>query len=285
MPPEPPVHHPRLTPCRPDLAADFLQGKVVAPRFVAGRPVHVVAPVADLRRAPRPDAPLDTQALFGDAATCFDIHEGWAWVQLAVDGYVGYVPAADLAPGDLAATHDVAVLRTFVYPRPDMKTPPLSALPLGAACQVVAVDGAYAQLGSSGYVFAAHLRARDAGPADDFVAWAERFIGTPYLWGGTSPLGLDCSGLVQTSLRLAGRVVPRDTDMQEASAGSALPTEAATRRGDLVFWAGHVGIMRDEGMLLHANGHHMLVASEPLATAHTRIDASGGGAVRTRRRL
>ena len=252
MPPEPTVRHPRLTPCRPDLAADFLEGKVVAPRFAAGRPVHVAAPVADVRRAPRPDAPLDTQALFGDAATCFDTDEGWAWVQLAADGYVGYVPAADLAPGHLAPTHEVAVLRTFVYPQPDMKMPPLFALPLGAACHVVAVAGVYAQLGGSGYggygygyVHAAHLRARDGVPSVDFVACAERFIGMPYLWGGTSPLGLDCSGLVQTSLRLAGRLVPRDTDMQEASVGSAVPAGAPVRRGDLVFWAGHVGIMRD----------------------------------------
>ena len=284
MPRDRAPRHPRLTPCRPDLAAAALAGEVAAPRFVAGWPVQIGAAIADLRRAPRPDAPLDTQAFFGAAATCFDVDEGWAWVQLADDGYVGYVPSADVVEGWTAPTHIVAVARTFVYPRPDLKAPPASALPLAAAAAVVAREGAYARLQGGAFVFAAHLRALNDAPDIDFVAVAERLIGTPYLWGGVSPLGIDCSGLVQLALRMTGRIVKRDTDMQEESLGTAMPPGAALQRGDLVFWSGHVGLLRDPETLLHANAHHMSVASEPLATARARIAAAGGGAVRAVRR-
>jgi cell wall-associated NlpC family hydrolase len=277
----------RLTPARPDLAALHLQGRVEAARFVAGTPMQVVAPVADVKSSPSPDASLDTQALCGERVTVYDEEEGWAWGQLERDGYVGYLPASALAPQPVAATHRVATRATFVYPAANMKVPPLAALPFGAEVAVAEASGDFARLSRGGFVFARHL-AKIGDRAPDFVAVAETMLGAPYLWGGKTPAGLDCSGLVQVSLHAAGKTAPRDTDMQARQLGAPLALGddlPPLRRGDLVFWKGHVGVMRDAETLLHANGYHMLVASELLREARARIAANSFGAITAIRRL
>ncbi|QRE75385.1 C40 family peptidase [Methylobacterium aquaticum] len=284
---------PRLTPARPDLADERLRGRVEAAAYVPGRPHRIAVPVAPLRRAPDPAAGLDSEALFGEAVTIFDIRDGWAFAQLAADSYVGYLPAEALGPADPAPTHRVSALRTFLYPAADLKRPALGALGLGAQVAVTAREGAYARLDDGRYVWAGHLAPRDA-IEPDIAATALRFLGTPYLWGGRSSLGLDCSGLVQTALHAAGLAAPRDSDQQEAALGEVVapgPSLAGLRRGDLVFWRGHVGMMLDETQLIHANGHHMAVAIEPLAEAEARIRAgrtgpgTGDGAIRAVKRL
>ncbi|AWB22282.1 NlpC/P60 family protein [Methylobacterium currus] len=284
---------PRLTPARPDLADERLRGRVEAARYVPGRPCRIARPVAPLRRAPDPAAALDSEALLGEAATVYDVRDGWAFAQLAADGYVGYLPAEALGPVDPAPTHRVSALRTFLYPAADLKRPVLGALSLGARVAVAAREGAYARLADGRFVWAGHLAPVEA-IEPDVAATALRFLGTPYLWGGRSSLGLDCSGLVQTALAAAGIPAPRDSDQQEAALGGAValsPDLAGLRRGDLVFWRGHVGMMLDETRLIHANGHHMAVAVEPLAEAEARIRAgwtgpgTGDGAIRTIRRL
>ncbi len=280
-------HDPRLTPARPDLAAAHLRGVVEATRFTEGRPMHVRAEIADLRRAPSFNSPLDTQILFGENVTLYDEREGWAWVQLASDGYVGYVSHDALAAGRATPTHRVKVNRTFIYPAANIKLPALGALPRGAAVQVTDESGDFARQAEGGFVFAAHLVPRP-GNAADFIAVAEDFLGSPYLWGGKSSLGVDCSGLVQIALAETGEAAPRDTDLQERALGRMLPVDAKLehlRRGDLVFWKGHVGIMRDPHYLLHANGHHMLVAAEPLAEARARIRKKGAGEITSIKRL
>lgn len=273
----------RITAARPDLAAEGLRGRVEAPRFVAGERRSVIAPLAPVRRAPRPDAPLDTEALHGEAVTVYDTdEEGWCWIQLAGDDYVGYMPAAALGPSG-QATHRVRVLRTFVFPGPDLKLPPLSALPLGAQLRTDRTADGYA-VAEDGFVWSGHLGPIDAAEPD-FVAVAERFLEVPYLWGGKSALGIDCSGLVQLALFAAGLQAPRDSDMQERQLGAAVDIEGERRRGDLVFWAGHVGIMRDERSLLHANAHAMAVSSELLVDARARIRGATGRDIRTVRRF
>lgn len=278
----------RLVPARPDLAAAHLAGRVEAASFVTGKLMQVCEEFAPLYPRPSREEALDTQALFGETLTVYEEDdEGWAWGQLTRDDYVGYIPAEALRPARHAATHRVRVPRTFVYPGRSIKLPVLCALPLGAAVEVIASQGDFAEVAGLGHVFAAHLAPRRTAEPD-FVTVAECFLHAPYLWGGKTCLGLDCSGLVQLSLAAAGHDVPRDTDLQEAGIGEPIDIGAelaGLQRGDLVFWKGHVGIMRDATMLLHANAHHMLVASEPLAAVRERILVAGHGPVKAVRRL
>ncbi len=282
----------RLTPARPDLAARHLQGLVEARAFVDPEPMRVAAPSAPLRREPRPDAPLDTEALCGEAVDVYERFEGWAWVQLRSDGYVGYVPDDALRPDALAPTHRVGALRSFVYPGPSMKLPPLAALSLGAGVAVAGESGEFLTLAefgryATGFVFAPHLVPLEQ-PAPDFVTVAEGFLNVPYLWGGKTSLGLDCSGLTQLALAAAGIASPRDSDMLEREIGEPVPFDdrlQGLRRGDLVFWKGHVGIMTDPDTLLHATAYSMTVMSEPLRAARDRIEAKSFGAITSIRRI
>jgi len=262
----------RLTPARPDLAAKHLEGKVAAARFVEGEWCEVIEPQAPLRQAPSPDAPQLTEALMGERVSVFDSNEGFAWVQLAADGYVGYLPAAALGAPGPPPTHRVAALRTLVFPGPSIKLPPVATVPLGARIAVVREQERFAVTVSGGYVPKVHLAAVETRESD-FVAVAERFIGTPYLWGGKTNHGLDCSGLVQVALTACGIACPRDSDMQEKALGERVDG-GAPRRGDLYFWKGHVAIARDATMLVHANAHAMAVALEPIADALARIGAA-----------
>jgi cell wall-associated NlpC family hydrolase len=264
---------PRVTPARPDLAAALLEGKVEAARFAAGELRQAAAATAPLRRRPAPDAIQETQILFGETFTVYDEKDGWAWGQATLDGYVGYVQAERLAVPVIAPTHRVAAVRTFVFSRPDFKATPVMALSLNAL--VTETEGAerFVAIARGGFVFSDHLRRLDRRAAD-WVAEAERFVGAPYLWGGREGLGVDCSGLVQAALAAAGVAAPRDTDMMERGLGAPVTLSeglVGLRRGDLVFWPGHMGVMLDAHRLLHANAHHMATVIEPLADAETRI--------------
>ena len=275
---------PRVTPARPDLAAAHLEGRVEAARFVEGIEREVRDESAPLRREPAPDASLDTEALRGERVMVYDTNEeGWCWGQLAADGYVGWLPANALAEPGPVATHRVAALRTLAFPGRSIKLPPVAAFSLGCRIAVTREEPPFA-VTPSGYLPARHLAPLDAAEPD-FVAVAERFLGVPYLWGGKTSLGIDCSGLVQVALTAAGIVCPRDSDMQERALGAAIAADPADlRRGDLVFWKGHVAIVRDGATLLHANAFHMAVAAEPIAEAVARI-AAGGSAITAVKRI
>ena len=277
----------RITPARADLADERLRGTVEAPRFSTGAARRVVAPATPLRPHPSPEVAIDTEALMGERVTVFDEHEGFAWGQLDADGYVGYLSSEALGDPEPPPTHRVAALRTFVYPGPNLKLPHRCHLSLGAAVAVIGRDGEWACIGDTRFVFAAHLAPLDA-HEPDFVAVAERFLGTPYLWGGKTSLGLDCSGLVQLALAAAGIKAPRDTDLQEKALGRPValaPDLSGLARGDLIFWKGHMGVMLDASRLLHANGHHMAVAIEPLAEAEERIRLKSFGPIVAVKRL
>jgi cell wall-associated NlpC family hydrolase len=274
--------HPRLTPARPDLAARALEGKVEAARFVEGEPREVIDPQLPLRRSPTPDAALDTEALMGERVTVYETsEEGWAWGQLDADGYVGFLPASGLAAPGPPPTHRVSALRTLVFPAPSFKFSPMGALPLGARLAVMRSEGRFALTASGGYVPAQHLAPVESREAD-FVTVAERFLGTPYMWGGKTSLGLDCSGLVQVALAACGVACPRDTDMQQTTVGE-VATDGPRRRGDLIFWRGHVAIARDESTMIHANAFHLAVAIEPIDQAIARIRGSDGEVTCVRR--
>ena len=248
-----------------------------------GQLYEVAEPTAPLRQAPSPDAPLDTEALKGERVTVYDIEEGWARGKLEADGYEGFLPANALTAPGPPPTHKVAALRTLVFPGPSIKLPPLEGLPLGSRLAVARIEEAFAVTAAGGYVPARHLVAIDA-KESDFVAVAERFLGAPYLWGGKTSLGLDCSGLVQIALTACGISCPRDSHMQEKALGRELSAGASQlRRGDLLFWRRHVAIVRDAASLVHANAFHMAVAFEPIEQAIARIRAAGSEITSMRR--
>jgi cell wall-associated NlpC family hydrolase len=264
----------RLNAYRPDLADARLAGQVEAARFVEGEAGMVAAPVADLR--PRPDlgAGIDTQLLMGEPLRIFERRDGWAWVQAETDGYVGYMAEAELVSPARQSTHWIVQPRTFTYPEPDMKRPRGLALSLGSR---IAVTGEaetrgtrYLLLAGGAAIVAHHCAPIGTIASDDYVAIAARLLETPYLWGGKSAFGIDCSGLVQLSMMMAGKSAPRDSDMQAACLGHEIGFDEL-RRGDLVFWKGHVAIMEDEDTIIHSNGHTMSVAREGLKAAVERI--------------
>ncbi len=277
-----PAHDPRITPARTDLAAAFLKGKVEAARYVEGEARSVIVPQADLRKEPSLSASLETQALFGEGLIVYEATpKGWSWVQLDGDGYVGWILSDALGP-PISATHKVSALRTFMFPEPRIKVPPRAALPFDARVAVTRADGEFLVAGDSGFIPARHLAPLDLYETDP-VSVAERFRGTPYLWGGKSNAGIDCSGLVQIALNSCGIACPRDSDMQEGAVGQAVSLRREDwRRGDLVFWKGHVAMVRSDDFI-HANAFHMAVEIEPIREALARIEKSGDS-VRTVRR-
>lgn len=263
----------RLHAFRPDLADIALQGQVEADRFVPSEPALITRPVVALR--PKPDASIgiDTELLNGEEVAVFERRDGWAWVQALDDGYVGYLPEEALGPV-VAPTHVVTAPRTFVYSGADLRFPTCMALSMGSRLTVVGEAETrgtrYLMLSDGGALVARHLRPIADPPAPDYVAVAALLLETPYLWGGKSGFGIDCSGLVQLAMRLAGHSAPRDSDMQASGLGRAIERQAL-RRGDLVFWKGHVAIMEDETTMIHANGNTMSVARETLEAAIERI--------------
>jgi cell wall-associated NlpC family hydrolase len=270
-------YDPRLTPARPDLAATYLEGKVEAARFVDGEEFEVADGIAAVRREPFHGAMLETQALRGERVTIYDrTDEGWAWGQLGADGYVGWLPDLALYRPGAAPTHKVTALRTFVFPGPSIKLPPTDTLPMGARIAVVKFHETFAVTSDGHCVPRSHVAAIDAFESD-FVTVAERFLDTPYLWGGKTSLGIDCSGLVQVALTATGTGCPRDSDMQESGLGRALSDAEmhALKRGDLIFWKGHVAIVRDAETIVHANAYAMATAIENTRDAIARIGAAG----------
>ena len=268
----------RMTPARADLAAAHLEGQVEAARFVDPVDKQVEHAAVWLRANPADDAPVDTQLLFGEVFAVLEEKDGWAWGFARNDGYTGYVRCEALSDDVRLATHRVSALRSYVFSEPDLKSKPVELISLNARVSAGRMDGRYVEVIGTGWVPDIHLTPVRA-TEPDFVAVAERFIGTPYLWGGKTSLGLDCSALVQMSLEAAGIPAPRDTDLQEVELGGRwrhLDFAAPKRRGDLVFWKGHVGIMLDGEMLLHANAHHMATVAEPVGEAIERIETSAG---------
>ena len=257
-----------------------LTGKVEAERFVMPEMATVRSPLADLRAAPA--GAHDRQLLYGQGFEVLERRDGWAFGRAKRDGYVGYLAETDLGPS-VATTHRVVAALTHVYPAPDIKREPEMLVSFGAEMRVVSASGAFFEISTGHFVAKPHLRPLGVKLADPATV-AQLHFGAPYLWGGNSALGIDCSGLVQVACLACAIPCPGDSDQQQASLGRPLAEDEALMRGDAVFWRGHVGVMVDHETLIHANVHAMAVAYEPLAEATARIEAAGGGGITGRRR-
>lgn len=255
-----------------------LKGQVEV-SFTDGTLMQIAVPLADLLKSQ--GGARDRQVIMGDSVTVIDHDQGHAFIQAAKDGYCGWVVESALGTGPVP-THWVATPATHLYPEPRVQAREIAALTLGAKLHVTASDGKWAQT-PHGYIPAPHLRSL-TDIATDPVATAELLLGTPYLWGGNSRAGIDCSGTVQAALLACGIACPGDSDQQQLL-GHALPDDAPHQRGDLVFWKGHVALIVDGTRLIHANGHSMSVAYEDTAACIARVIAQGGGPVTARRRL
>jgi cell wall-associated NlpC family hydrolase len=269
----------RVTPFNGRVAHVSLEGEVEAESFVEGQWMTVQQPIVNLVR--EPGGGRESQLLFGERFLVLDRRDGFAFGQCARDGYVGWVGSGALTEAP-EATHWVVSPATHLYPKADAKAQAEVALFFGSAVHVTGERQDFLRIQTGHYVPAQHLMPMAARFSDP-VGIADLFLGTPYLWGGSSRWGLDCSGLVQLALMACGLDCPRDSDQQAEALGEDIGEDETLRRGDLVFWEGHVGIMADERMLLHANAHHMSVAYEPLEDAAARIADKGIDITRRKR--
>lgn len=287
----------RIHAYRPDLADQRLEGKVAARSFVEGKLARITSPVASFHGAPDPLQPRTATKLLGETIRIFEIGGGWAWAQSELDGYVGYVRSGQTSAGGFEETFEpdletvfVIAPRAPIYLQPSPRARALTWAPMGARLALDAeavLERGFLQLGgdkTGGWISAQHVRRAETAPPEDWVAEAEKLLHAPYLWGGDSVEGVDCSGLIALARRCAALGAPRDSDLQEQSLGAPLDADAPLERGDLIFWRGHVGVMRDPTTLLHANAYAMAVASEPLERALARIAASEYGEPTSRRR-
>lgn len=259
---------PRRTPFSGQVAHTSLRGRISAPSFSDGQIKRVKAPLADLLR--HPDGPRDRQLLRGAQVRVLDQRDQMAYLQTCADGYCGWLRADALGP-EQDMTHFVTARATHIYSAPDLKSREMGALSLNVQLAITDHQTGFLRASCGGWVPEQHLELCSK-PALDPVSIAQKLLGTPYLWGGNSSAGVDCSGLVQIALQACGKCCPGDSDLQLAAFAAMAVHATPPQRGDLLFWPGHVAWVSASDMLLHANANSMSVAYEPLKAARARIE-------------
>lgn len=272
---------PRITPANPRVAAQEWRDRVPGRTYVAGEMQRVIRPVADLRCAPD-GVRLDRQLIHGDEFRVLETSTRLCFGQATRGGYVGYLDR-DALGDPVTPTHRVTQPQTLAFRQDDIKAPDPQHLPHGATVAVAEAQGRLWRTADGLHIPSTHLSPLSEAVPDP-VAVAEIYLGTPYLWGGNSIWGIDCSGLVQAAFAGCGINVPGDSDLQMAGIGNLLPDGVDLARGDLLFWRGHVALAVSSTQILHANAYHMRVAYEPLADALARIEAQGDGPLLARKR-
>lgn len=270
----------RLTPANKRVADPSMRSKWPGVTYVDPTPYAIHWPMVDLMSAP--EGHRDRQLLFGETVDVYEKHEGWAFIRAVKDGYVGYVPQSSLLQMP-EASHRIASAASHVYDKPNFKARDLMRLSHGCQLHALDVVDGFVQI-AEGFVPEVHCVSIDERQPDP-VTEAKLFLDTPYLWGGNSRFGIDCSGLIQAAFLACGIPCPGDSDMQAETLGYELPEEEPVQRNDLLFWKGHVALVVNSARIIHANAHHMTVTYEDLDTAIDRIAAQGDGPVTTRRRV
>ncbi len=267
---------PNVNAFRPDIASARLRGVVTAKRYIEGKRQQARIGTVPLREAPEGEARQISELLFGEEFVVYETRNGWTWGQCVADDYVGYARADDLRPDPHVPTHKTGAVRAHVFSEPDLKSRPQDQVSLGSRVSVVELSGSYARLADGGWLHRVALAPLDA-VEPDFVATALCFMGVPYLWGGRSSLGLDCSALAQIALAEAGIACPRDTYMQIDAVGDPVPLDGPYRRGDLVAFPNHCGLMLDGTVIVHANATAMCVSQDPLSRVVEIVKGESGG--------